>query len=254
MGPASAMGRNPLTAVHVAVSWLTVAPVPAPRVEMDRSTGGAVIATVPLVGALLGGVAAAAAYGLSRTELPDLLVGVLIVALLALTTRGMHVDGLADTADGLGCYGDADRIREVMRSGDVGPFGAATLAIVLGAQSVAFGALAADERWWQAGFAVALARVAVVYVCRAGLPPANSNGFGALVAGTARWSILVWTILAVGAAWPLGTRALCAVAAVAVFSVAFSAHCRRRMGGVSGDVLGAVIELSTALTLVILCA
>ncbi|MGO3325464.1 adenosylcobinamide-GDP ribazoletransferase [Gordonia sp. (in: high G+C Gram-positive bacteria)] len=246
------MGRNPLTAVGIAVSWLTVAPVPAPRVQMDRRAGGAAITAVPLVGALLGGIAAAAAYGLSLTALPDLLVGVLVVALLALATRGMHVDGLADTADGLGCYGDEVRVREVMRSGDVGPFGAASLAIVLGAQAAAFGALSASEQWWDIVFAVALARVTAVYVCRAGLPPANSTGFGALVAGTQRWSILVWTAVAAAAAWPLGIRALCAVAAVAVFSYAFAAHCRRRMGGIAGDVIGAAIELSTVLTLVVL--
>ncbi|MCF8605474.1 adenosylcobinamide-GDP ribazoletransferase [Gordonia sp. HY442] len=246
------MGRSPLTAIGVAVSWLTVAPVPSPRMDMDRRTGGAAITAVPLVGALLGGIAAAAAYGLSFTALPDLLVGVLLVALLALMTRGMHVDGLADTADGLGCYGDELRVREVMRSGDVGPFGAATLAVVLGAQAVAFGALSADERWWDIVFAVALARVAAVYVCRAGLPPANSNGFGALVAGTQRWSILVWTVVAAAAAWPLGVRALCAVAAVAVLSYAFSTHCRRRMGGIAGDVIGAAVELSTVLALIVL--
>lgn len=246
------MGRNPLVPIGVAVSWLTVAPLPTPRAEMNRRTGGAAIAAVPLVGVGLGGIAAAGAYGLSWTALPDLLIGVLVVALLALATRGMHVDGLADAADGLGCYGDPVRVREVMRSGDVGPFGAATLAIVLGAQATAFGALSADGRWWDIVFAVAVARVSAVYVCRTALPAAAGNGFGALVAGTQRWSIPIWTVAAAAAAWPLGIRALCAVAAVAGFSYAFSAHCRRRMGGVTGDVIGAVVELTTALALVVL--
>ena len=241
----------PFTALHVAITWLTVAPIPAPRAPMDRRTGAAAIAAVPVVGIALGGCAAAVAYGLSFTSLPHLLIGVLVVALLALTTRGMHLDGLADTADGLGCYGDPERVREVMRSGDVGPFGAATLAIVLGAQAVAFGALVDAERWWTIVFAVALGRVSAVYVCRRGLPAANSNGFGAIVADTQRWSIPVWTVLATAAAWPLGVPALCAVGVVAVFAWAFSAHCRTRMGGVAGDVIGAAIELSTALALVI---
>lgn len=247
------MGRNPLTSVHVAFTWLTVAPLPTPRLAMDRATGGPAIAATPVVGAVLGGVAAAAAYGLSFTALPGLLVGVLVVALLALSTRGMHLDGLADTADGLGCYGQPERVREVMRSGDVGPFGSATLAVVLIVQSVAIGTLSDDGRWWQIAFAVALSRVAVVYVCRIGVPAADGSGFGALVAGTAKWSILAWTVLATAAAWPLGLRALCSVAVVAVFAVAFSAHCRRRVGGVSGDVLGATVEISTALALVIAC-
>jgi adenosylcobinamide-GDP ribazoletransferase len=139
-----------------------------------------------------------------------------------------------------------------MRSGDVGPFGAATLTVVLALQAVAFATLTAHHEWAQIAFAIALGRVAVVYACRRGLGAANADGFGALVAGTQRWSILVWTAVALGAAWPLGVRAICAVAAVLVFAVAFTTHCRRRMGGVSGDVLGAVVELATATVLVIL--
>lgn len=246
------MAVNPAAAVHVAVTWLTVAPLPHPRAAMDRRTGGAAIAAVPIVGVLLGATAAAVAFGLSHTRLPDLVIGLLVVAVLALVTRGMHLDGLADTADGLGCYGDPDRVRQVMRSGDVGPFGAATLVMVLAVQAVAFGTLADRHEWAQIAFAVVLARVAVVYACRRGLDAANADGFGALVAGTQRWSILVWTAVAFGAAWPLGVRAICAVPAVLVFTVMFTAHCRRRMSGVSGDVLGAVVELATAAALVIL--
>ncbi|GEE03391.1 adenosylcobinamide-GDP ribazoletransferase [Gordonia spumicola] len=246
------MAVSPLGALHVAVSWLTVAPLPQPRAEMDRRTGGAAIAAVPVVGALLGCVAASAAFGLSFTRLPDLLIGVLVVALLALSTRGMHLDGLADTADGLGCYGDPEGVRAVMRSGDVGPFGAATLTVVLAVQAIGFSTLSADHSWPQIVFAVALGRVAVVYGCRRGLDAANADGFGALVAGTQRWSTVAWTVVAFGAAWPLGVRAVCAVPAVVLFTVLFTAHCRRRMGGVSGDVLGAVVELSTAVAAVLL--
>ena len=59
--------HSPVRAIHVAVSWLTVVPVPTPTVEMDRCTGGAVITAVPVVGALLGTVAAASAFGRSST-------------------------------------------------------------------------------------------------------------------------------------------------------------------------------------------
>ncbi|WP_132991601.1 adenosylcobinamide-GDP ribazoletransferase [Gordonia zhaorongruii] len=251
------MWTSPLGGLHVAFSWLTVAPLPSPTAEMDRRTGGRVIATAPVVGVVLGGIVAGAAYGLSLTRLPDLLVGLIAVGMLALLTRGMHLDGVADTADGLGCYGAPDRVRTVMRSGDIGPFGAATLILLLAMQSAAVGVLAADGQWLPILWAVGVSRVAVVYACRVGIPPANADGFGALVAGTQRWSIAVWTVLAAAAAplmgsAPLGVRAACALAAVAVFTVAFTAHCRRRIGGVTGDVLGAVVELSTTIALLIL--
>ena len=80
------------------------------------------MASVPAIGAALGAASAGLAFGLAQTDLPALTAGVLIVVLLGVATRGMHLDGLADTADGLGCYGPPDRVTEVMRSGTVGDF------------------------------------------------------------------------------------------------------------------------------------
>lgn len=255
-------------ALHLATAWLTVLPVRTPTAPPDRIDGGRVIAAVPVLGLLLGGLTAAAACGLGHTRLPESVIGALCVALLALATRGMHLDGLADTADGLGCYGDRDRVRAVMRSGDIGPFGAATLVLVLLLQALTIAALAGEHRWYAIVFAILLGRTAVVIACRRAIPAANDHGFGALVAGTQRVSLVIWllvcTALAAAAGWlevpaapPVfavgaALRALGALIAVAVFAWAFTRHCARRTGGVSGDVLGATLELSTALALVLL--
>ncbi len=207
---------------------------------------------VPIVGILLGALASGISVGLGHTDAPDLLVGLLTVGALALATRGMHIDGLADTADGLGCYGQPERVREVMRSGSAGPFAIATLSVVIGVEAVAIGALVAESRWYDIGFAIALARTAAVVACRWTLRPSSPDGFGALVVGTQRWSIAAWVLLALVAAYPVGGAGFASVAAVGVGAWLFSAHCARRMGGVNGDVLGASIELACAATLVIL--
>ncbi|GED98593.1 adenosylcobinamide-GDP ribazoletransferase [Gordonia crocea] len=243
---------GPLGTVRLAVSWLTVAPVGTPRATIDRRAGAAVIAVTPLVGALLGGVVAGVAWGLSHTRAPELLIGILLVAVIALATRGMHLDGLADTADGLGSYGDPQRTRDVMHDGPTGPFGAATLVLVLMITAVCFTALVSDGDWYALGFAVAVGRLGAVIGCRRRLGPADSTGFGALVAGTQRWAIPVWAGIAVAAAYPLGPAGFAAVAVVALGSWVFTAHCARRVGGINGDVLGATIELSVAAALLAL--
>ena len=254
--------------VQLAITWLTVLPVPQPATTPDRTDGGRVITAVPIVGLLLGGLAAAAAYGLSFSALPSLISGALVVALLALVSRGMHLDGLADTADGLGCYGDPDRVRAVMRSGDVGPFGVATLVLVLLVQAAGFGALAEEHRWFAIALAVFIGRVMVVLACRSAVGPANDDGFGALVAGTQRVSVAVWLLLGGAAAVAAGfldthespfdpkaaVVAVAALLATTVVAYLFTRHCAHRMGGSSGDVLGATVELSTTVMLVILLA
>ncbi|GAA4746672.1 adenosylcobinamide-GDP ribazoletransferase [Gordonia alkaliphila] len=242
--------------LHVALSWMTVLPVPQPRSAPDARVGAAVIAALPVIGLLLGAATAGIALGLDATALPSPLIGALCVAFGALATRGMHLDGLADTVDGLGCYGDADRVRAVMRSGDVGPFGAAALVLVLLIQALAFGALTDEGRWWTIAFVIFVGRVTVPIACRRALPAANADGFGALVAGSQRLSIPLWLAVAaaaaVGIGWPdRWLLPVIALVVAAVFAAVFTRHCARRMGGVSGDVLGATLELSTTLALIV---
>ncbi len=255
---------SPLRAVRTAVCWMTVLPVGTgtdPDETPDRAVGGAVMAALPVVGVVVGAAAAAFAFGLSLTDLPTALIGVLVVVLTAALTRGMHLDGLADTADGLGCYGPPERVAEVMRSGTVGPFGVATLVLTLGVQAAASSGLVDESRWYELAFAIALGRLGALLGTRRSISPAHPSGFGALVAGTQRASIPVWCLIAAVATVPIGLRdngfdvaaaaqALVVVLAVVVFAWIFTRHCARRMGGLNGDVLGATIELGVALALV----
>jgi adenosylcobinamide-GDP ribazoletransferase len=245
--------RRAIRGPHTALSWLTILPVPEPAGPFDRALGGAVIGSIPLVGAVLGGIAATVALGLSYTDLPLLFSGLLIVGLLAVLTRGMHLDGLSDTADGLGCFGPPEKVHEVMHSGSAGPFGAATLAIVLGAQAVGFGALIQDKNWAAIVFVVFVSRVAPVIGCRITLHATEKSKFGALTAGTQRLTIPFWVMGAVVVGFAVDPELPIpgAVTAVVVAACAwvFTAHCSRRFDGVNGDVLGALIELSTVIAL-----
>lgn len=242
---------------RLALSWLTVLPVAGPAV-VDRRVAGQAIALTPVVGLALGLVSAATMWLASWAGLAPALAGLLAVAVLAVLSRGMHLDGLADTFDGLGCYGPADRAREIMRTGGTGPFGVVALIMCLGLQAFSFAALAATAQWWTAAVLLMLSRTAVVLACRRGTPPAPGANFGVLVAGSqpgwlcAGWACVAASALTCTAAvWWLG---LLAAGAGLGISALFVRHCVRRLGGVSGDVLGAAAELTLTIAAVVAAA
>lgn len=238
----------------LAFSWLTVLPVSVRRV--DRPVARQAIWTAPLAGLFLGAVAAVALFGLHLAGADPLLAGILAVALLAALTRGMHVDGLADTVDGLGCYGPPERALAVMKDGGAGPFAVVSLIVVLGAQATALSAITSTGRWAAVVLAVMAGRAAFSWCCRTGVPAARPDGMGALVAGSQpSWIGPAWAAaLAVAGIWVdasrpwLGPLAILLAAAVVAGLVT---HTRRRFGGITGDVLGAACELATTTVLIV---
>lgn len=236
----------------LAVSWLTAVPV---RVgPPDARAAARAIRWAPVVGALLGAAAGGVLLGLAALGVPPLVAGLLTVGFLALATRGMHLDGLADTADGLGCYGPPERALAVMRDGGAGPFAVVTLVVVLGAQAAALAALQPDAAFASVVLAGASGRAAFGWVCRRGVAAARPGGLGATVAGSQPWWVAVawWAALGAGGWFALGWSAVVAIGLGAALVVALSWHTARRFGGMTGDVLGAASELATTAALVVL--
>ncbi|MDD7968185.1 adenosylcobinamide-GDP ribazoletransferase [Actinomycetospora lemnae] len=239
----------------LAIAMFTVVPVRASRI--DRPAARVALAVVPLVGVVLGAMLGAVAAGLVAAGAPGLLGGLVAVGLGAAATRGLHLDGLADLADGLGSHGDAARTLAIMKDPGVGAFAVVWLVVVLGVQAAAFGALA--ERGLLVAvvggaLALGLGRAAFAWVARRGVPAASPDGLGALVAGTQpAWVAPVWAVVLGASAFPvLGRRVAVAAVLAAVVVVLVAAHARRRLGGVSGDVFGACAELAVTAGLVVL--
>lgn len=242
------------------ISMFTLVPVRA-RVELAPREGISALLWLPVVGAALGAIAALPATAIRQwAPHAGLLGAVLAIALLAAFTRCLHLDGVADTADGLGSRAPAERAREIMRQSDIGPFGVVTLVVVLALDIGALDVLRAGV-WGPVGalaVAAATGRVAAVHAALRGVKPAHDSGFGVLVAdGVAPIVGMVWTVAVLGfgavIAVALSVPVLWFLVPQAVaLAVAFAlrVHARRRIGGVTGDIFGALIETATAITLI----
>jgi adenosylcobinamide-GDP ribazoletransferase len=270
--PSSAPGAP---AWRVALSLFTVIPAGVGG-DLDDAAAARAVFWLPVLGAGLGLAASAVLVFVAAGELSpqrQFLGAALAVALLGVVTGGLHLDGLADTADGLGSRRPADQALEIMRRSDAGPFGVATLLLVLLVQVSALASLPRGWGWddggwagsgWTGASGLVLAAVTsrVAVVLATGSPSARPSGFGALVAGrtgamgrAASAAALLAAVVAAGLALG-GVAAAARGAAAALAGLAVAAllrwAARRRLGGMTGDVFGAIIELSTATVLLVL--
>ncbi|MFJ3206391.1 adenosylcobinamide-GDP ribazoletransferase [Streptomyces flaveolus] len=248
--------------LRFAFGTLTVLPVRVTRWDRGAARGGMLCA--PLAGLVVGAAAAATGLVLLFLGAGTLLAAVATAAVPAVLTRGLHLDGLADTADGLGSGKPAEDALRIMKQSDIGPFGVITLVFVLLAQVAAL-TQAYDGSWARGALAAVVsataARLALTLAARAGVPAARPEGLGAAVAGVVPAGGALGVAVAVTAAGAaagafLGTRdavrtALAVLCAVAVAELLLR-HCVRRFGGVTGDVFGGVAETAATAALVVL--
>ncbi|MGW0827596.1 adenosylcobinamide-GDP ribazoletransferase [Streptomyces sp. NPDC002845] len=248
--------------LRFAFGTLTVLPVRVTRWDRDAARAGMLWA--PAAGLVVGLASAALGVFLLLLGAGPPLAAVATAAVPAVLTRGLHLDGLADTADGLGSGKPSEDALRIMKQSDIGPFGVITLVFVLLAQVAAL-SQAYGASWAHGALAAVVsataARLALTLAARAGVPSARPDGLGAAVAGTVpvRGALLVAGL--VGCAAAAGSGAFLGVYGVvgAVLSVAVACgvaevllrHCTRRFGGVTGDVFGALEEAAGTTALVV---
>ncbi|HEV7196961.1 MAG TPA: adenosylcobinamide-GDP ribazoletransferase [Pedococcus sp.] len=252
--------RAALSGLRLAVGTLTMVPVGDLEPPSRRSAAWAMtlapVAVLPLAAAAgaigwLGGLA----------RLPALVVAALVLMALGLGSRAMHLDGLADTVDGIGAGWSRQRALDVMRRGDVGPMGVAAVVLVLLVEAGAAAAiLERPGGWLLVALAVVVSRASCALTCARGIPAARREGMGALVAGTVPLPALAFVLVASATALGEATQDMhagsgAAAVAVLVMTLVVALLIRlatRVFGGVSGDVMGAAIEISLAALLVTL--
>jgi adenosylcobinamide-GDP ribazoletransferase len=241
-------------ALRLAIGTLTRLPVPAPR-NVDRRTAGIAMSLAPLVGLVLAVICGLPLLVRHDRPLLALLLSIVSFALLAWATRALHLDGLADTADALGSGKPAAAALEIARKSDIGPFGVLALIFALLLQITAIASFA-NSRDSYLAFVIAIvaSRVGLTIACTRAWPPARPEGLGAMVSASVPFVVAIsWSVITLGlAGWLLGTAGLISVAFGLIAGIAVLMMSRRRLGGVTGDVLGATIEITTAATLVAL--
>lgn len=235
-----------------ALRYLTVVQVGASRPH-DRAAPGKAAPWFPLVGAGLG-LILIATERLTSLLFPSLLTALLTVTVWKLLTGGLHLDGLADCLDGLPGLDPEHRLR-IMRDSRIGAFGAIGLILFLLLEIAAVSELAGATRWRALLVAPVVARAMPPLLSRL-FPPARPEGHAAafreglspLAAPVALGVALVIAVLALGA---LGAIAL---AAATLVTAGLARFFSRRLGGITGDVLGAAVETAELTTLLTVSA
>ncbi|MGS4943887.1 adenosylcobinamide-GDP ribazoletransferase [Meridianimarinicoccus sp. RP-17] len=240
------MPRSPLLSRHdlpAALGLLTRLPVP---VDGDRATarGAAAAWAYPLAGAVVGALAGAVHLLAGWLGLPPPLAAGLAVAASVIVTGALHEDGLADTADGLWGGWTRDRRLEIMRDSRIGTYGMLALILSLSLRTGALAALPPAMALPALIACGALSRAAMVAVWTA-LPPARRDGLsagsGQPGAITAALALALGTAAAMLACGGPGVVALlmglCGAALVALAA-------RAKIGGQTGDILGAAQQLA----------
>jgi adenosylcobinamide-GDP ribazoletransferase len=222
---------------------------------------------------VLGGIAAGVVAGVHALQPgAPLLAAVLGVVVLAALSGALHLDGLADTADGLGSRRDRETMLRIMKQSDIGPFGVVAIIGVLLLGVAALTTCIQSGFGWQAVLIATIAsRLTLPWACRSTVPSARPDGLGATVASTVRPLTAVLTTTAVlavalvltwfatpssGQAVAVDVQLLAGTAAAVLVAVATGLLVTRRariaVGGITGDTLGAGVELAFPTALLVL--
>jgi len=237
----------------IAMQFLTIIPLPF-AVRCEKEDLGRSMALFPLAGMTIGALLAAADW-LIAPWLSRPLADALLITLLAVVTGGLHLDGLADVCDGLAARGGRERFLAVMKDSQVGAVGAVGLVLGLLLKWQALLAVPASIKWQTLLLFLIMARfsqVLTVVFAR----NARHEGLGSLfINGAGLRQLLISGIITLAAAWLLmGAKGMALMAAASLFSLLLKLWFQRRLGGITGDVVGCVSELNEILALVLISA
>jgi adenosylcobinamide-GDP ribazoletransferase len=244
------MLRRWLSALLLAIGFLTVLPIRGSAFDDQRAAGRSLL-WFPLVGLLLGGILATVDR-VAATALSSEIAVALVLTASAALTGALHLDGLADTADGVFGGKTPERRLEIMRDSRIGSFGVVAVVLALLLLYSALGSIAEADRWRVLLVVPALSRAGMVYAIAA-FPYTRPTGLGRIfkdqisrsdvvVAGIVGLAIAVVVLRMEGVMlWSVGIAAALVV----------GWYLTRRLGGLTGDAYGAIAVVSESLLFLI---
>ena len=233
-----------------ALRFLTVIPIPGRRGHSFADLAGS-LWYFPLVGLLLGGLTAAIFWA-AGGHLPRLVAAVLAVAVLLAWSGGLHLDGVADCADGFFSARSRERMLEIMRDSRIGSMGVVGLVLVLGLKGAALASMP-QEYFWRVLLLMPLAGRVAILLMLALLPYARpQGGLATVFYNGRRWPAALAGIVVLGlGAWLAGGGVgLTSVLDTLVLLLPFCYFCHVKIGGATGDTLGAACEVAETLVVV----
>ncbi len=223
-------------------------------VRINTARGAVVAWAFPLVGLVLGMILAAFAFGLDWAGIsPELAAGLVLFASVMLT-GAMHEDGLADTVDGL--WGGWDKIRrlEIMKDSQIGAYGVIALILSLGLRWGAIAALIRADNFVALIAVGVLSRLPMVLMM-ATMENARSDGLSASVGRVGKGAVWVAFVLGGGlAAALLGSAVIGVIVGIAISTLVLARIAQRKIGGQTGDILGASQQVAEVVALIILAS
>ncbi len=236
-----------------ALSFLTILPVGHPSLSEEKELARSMV-FFPLVGLIIGLILTLGYYLFSFLFSRSLVLW-LVIGLLAFLTRGLHLDGLSDTMDGLASGGTKERILEVMRDSRIGAFGVISLILIVGAKYYCLDQISDSSLPCSFIVMSVLGRNAMVLVCYRSSYARREGLAKPFVEHLRIHEVAVSFLSTLGIALLLmRLQGIVAFFGVGLFSLGYRSFFKKRLGGITGDILGAANELSEVLCLLILIA
>lgn len=228
--------------LFAALGFLTVLPLPADWSGNERNLARSPV-WFPLVGTMIGGAVALVDLGL-RLFLPPTVVSAFSVLMMLAASGGLHMDGLADTADGFFSSRGRERMLEIMRDSRSGPMGVMAICGLLLLKTVTLAAVPKPLRI-STLILMPLAGRTALTVSLTALPYARTTGGLAGVFSTGGIQALLAAAVLMAGGWLLQNNAgLVAAMAALAGTLLLAAYSKKKIGGFTGDTLGATCELT----------